>query len=110
MKRLLFAVALLSLGGCANPLSSSSPSAVTAKLTSLQQYTVADLQDSLTNAQAQQPPDLAGEACWQTLLGAVSSLAVPPGAGLAYTIQLERDFAVAEPIILRACNNIITFP
>jgi hypothetical protein len=55
------------------------------------QFTGADLDAAIANANAQNPPDTIGAACWTDLKGLLPP-AIPEGAGLAYIIQVTRDF------------------
>jgi len=55
------------------------------------QFTGADLDAAIANAKAQIPPDNIGAACW-TDLKSLLPPTIPEGAGIAYIIQVTRDF------------------
>lgn len=60
----------------------------------LQQFTVADLQAALADAQAQTPPDTTAASCYQALIPFVQQQTqnpLPQGAGIFQALQKARD-------------------
>jgi hypothetical protein len=79
------------------PTVSSKPTVAQAQqnpLLVLQQFTVADLQAALADAQAQTPPDTAAVTCYTALIPFVQSQVqnpLPTGAGVFQALQKARD-------------------
>lgn len=128
--RLIALIGLLLLGGCSslgipNPLGAALGGPPTITLTGnpiadaaqfqpvtakLAQFTAADIDNALADAQSQTPPDAAAMGCWQTVKSALPIVNVPANSGVATGIQKARDAQRWIPIILQQCANIIAVP